>query len=459
MDMRRLPLALIATAFVAGAVCATATAADPLGKITLYTAGLQPNNKSSIQDLALGADGNLWFTDLGPKRSIGRITADGQITELRTGLNPGARPTDITAGPDGNLWFTDHGTTPAIGRITPAGAITEFALPPPGPKATDAPDPEGITDGPDGNLWFADNSDSSGVAIGRVTPAGDITYYKVADNDGDDVIRDLVAGPDGNVWFTDGTPELGSIAPDGHITRFTHLGSVTVGTSLGQSEGLAAGPGGDLWFTYGPRDDNLTKVSRITTAGELSGVALTGLQPEGQSNLNDIATGPDGNLWLTDDGALDGTIDRMTPDGHVTLFPAGPALEMPSPTAITPGPGGDMWFASRGPFPAIGRIGTGAGSVPRQAPVTVVTCTSSGRHSEVCRTRLTRSPPARSSTTATLTPVFGHTPDAVGSARTIDGKLVITITSFHDGFGCEEILHLRTGHRTTRKILQMGFNC
>ena len=33
----------------------------------------------------------------------------------------------IAAGPDGNLWFTDQGTTKAIGRITPAGAITEFS--------------------------------------------------------------------------------------------------------------------------------------------------------------------------------------------------------------------------------------------------------------------------------------------------------------------------------------------
>src|SRR5437899_649550 len=42
-----------------------------------------------------------------------------------------AQPRHIALGPDGNLWFTE-GTdvVPAkIGRITPAGAITEFAIP------------------------------------------------------------------------------------------------------------------------------------------------------------------------------------------------------------------------------------------------------------------------------------------------------------------------------------------
>ena len=40
---------------------------------------------------------------------------------------PRQLPAGIAAGPDGNLWFTDAGATRAIGRITPGGAITEFS--------------------------------------------------------------------------------------------------------------------------------------------------------------------------------------------------------------------------------------------------------------------------------------------------------------------------------------------
>ena len=35
-----------------------------------------------------------------------------------------------------------------------------------------------ITRGPDGNVWFDENTDTSGV-VGKITPAGAVTYYKV----------------------------------------------------------------------------------------------------------------------------------------------------------------------------------------------------------------------------------------------------------------------------------------
>jgi len=43
------------------------------------------------------------------------------------GLNARSVPFQIALGPDGNLWFTDEGRRPAIGRVTPSGAITEFS--------------------------------------------------------------------------------------------------------------------------------------------------------------------------------------------------------------------------------------------------------------------------------------------------------------------------------------------
>ncbi len=39
------------------------------------------------------------------------------ITEYSTGLNSGSLPALIVAGADGNVWFTDLGSTRAIGRV------------------------------------------------------------------------------------------------------------------------------------------------------------------------------------------------------------------------------------------------------------------------------------------------------------------------------------------------------
>src|SRR6516225_10961637 len=77
-------------------------------------------------------------------------------------LPPSGSANQIVAGPDGNLWFTENDTVSnAIGRITPSGQITEFKIPTPGGN------PFGITVGPAGNLWFTENF---GDKIGRITP-------------------------------------------------------------------------------------------------------------------------------------------------------------------------------------------------------------------------------------------------------------------------------------------------
>jgi hypothetical protein len=78
------------------------------------------------------------------------------------GLNAGSEPTWIATGSDGAVWFTDEGTTTAIGRITPAGQITEFST-----GLNPGAGPGGITLGPDGNLWFTDGGTTA--AIGRIT--------------------------------------------------------------------------------------------------------------------------------------------------------------------------------------------------------------------------------------------------------------------------------------------------
>jgi streptogramin lyase len=63
--------------------------------------------------------GNLWFTE---PRALGRITTTSAITEHTMGLNPQRQPNDITLGPDGNVWFTDqYANQREIGRVTPAG--------------------------------------------------------------------------------------------------------------------------------------------------------------------------------------------------------------------------------------------------------------------------------------------------------------------------------------------------
>ena len=157
-------------------------------------------------------------------RTISRFTVD-----------VGALPIGIVSGPDGNLWFTDA-FMGKIGRLSPGAALSMFTVPREGA-------PGNIVVGSDGALWFAQqNAELS--SIGRITTSGEFRFYELpVPSD----LRSIAAGPDGNIWFADGTNHaIGRLTPAGDITTFPlpSLDRVPFG--------IAAGPDGNIWFTELP---------------------------------------------------------------------------------------------------------------------------------------------------------------------------------------------------------------
>src|SRR5919197_259177 len=102
---------------VALAVVATATAAGrPVEELPAL-----PHPDSGPTTIAIGPDGNLWFTeDLGNR--IGRMTLDGTLTEFPLPV-ANSRPRAVAEGPDGALWFGEFGSN-RIGRMTTDGVLT-----------------------------------------------------------------------------------------------------------------------------------------------------------------------------------------------------------------------------------------------------------------------------------------------------------------------------------------------
>jgi virginiamycin B lyase len=92
-------------------------------------------------------------------------------------------------------------------------------------------------------------------------------------------------------------------------------------------------------------------VSMSAAAGVITEFPLpTPTSPTATSLPSDITSGPDGNLWFTEQ---DGNqIGRITPQGVITEFP----LPIPnsSPHGITSGPDGNLWFTEAAE--KIGRI-------------------------------------------------------------------------------------------------------
>jgi len=233
-------------------------------------------------------------------------------------------PIGITVGPDGALWFTEYSSR-KIGRITPSGAFTEYKV-----LDTGGISLGDITAGPDA-LWFTESDSNSATnKIGRITTAGVIAYYTVPSFGG------ITAGPDGALWFADpGSNKIGRITTDGMITEYV------IPTSRSDPKSITTGPDSALWFT------EANKIGRITTAGAVTEYSI-GTSP------GEITAGPDGALWFTETG---NKIGRITTAGAVTEYPVGKF-----PVGITAGPDGALWFIEGNPNagaqPDIGRITT-----------------------------------------------------------------------------------------------------
>jgi virginiamycin B lyase len=286
----------------------TTTLPDPCAspRIVQYAAGSTPGA------LAVGGDGNLWYSDPG-SHTIDKFTPASPGGVVKLPLPAGDHAYDLTAGPDGNLWFTDPANA-AIGRMTLSGRVTEFPTPTRVSNPQGVPgqtsNPFAITVGPDGALWF---TESMADQIGRVTTTGTFSEYPLPSRASVHANPEAITvGPDGAVWFTEPlTGKLGRIDPASHaITEVAGVGGA--GRIGGVS--LAPGPDGRLWT------DDVNAVASITTTG----TASTYTVPDPNAWVVAVLPGhPGGNVVEADAlaWALDqrgGHIDRITSRGNVT---------------------------------------------------------------------------------------------------------------------------------------------
>jgi streptogramin lyase len=207
----------------------------------------QPTTGNPVQGITLGSDGAMWFSmDLsfqeGP--GIGRIANDGTITSYP--LSQLDRLTyGIATGADGNVWVSgrDPNNDEELVKITPSGQSTGYVTETDCNIPIDQPiGTHGVAAGPDGNIWFASEC---GAGIGKITPAGVVTFYPVTKS----APYSLASGSDGAVWFTDALYEIGRITTSGVITytAVPPLSDYTNCTNLDVTQ-VIPGPSGTLQF-------------------------------------------------------------------------------------------------------------------------------------------------------------------------------------------------------------------
>ena len=83
-------------------------------------------------------------------------------------------------------------------------------------------------------------------------------------------------------------------------------------------------------------------IGRITPSGQATYFGFSA-PANITGNTDNIAAGPDGNMWFTQDYSGKPSIGRITPSGQVKTFQSGLGADG-RVSNLVPGPGGAMWF-------------------------------------------------------------------------------------------------------------------
>ena len=228
-------------------------------------------------------------------------------------------------------------------QAAPVGALKQFRVP------TADSEPLSITNGSDGNRWFVEaNLDSvlESPAIGRITPAGEITEFPV--NCSFCSLSDIVQGPDGILYFTSNEPILGRITTSGEF-----LAPIPMPDSDVLAGDLAVN-GNEIWIT----DFNNDSLWRYNdTDGQFTQFPV----PEPA----DVAVDLGGRVWFT--APLAPGIGELNPaTGAVTVTPT-----ERTPRQLTVASDGDIWFTARFAPQGVGELDPDTNNV-REFPLTNV---------------------------------------------------------------------------------------
>jgi streptogramin lyase len=282
---------------------------DRITPSAVYTYFADPTttHESLTYAIAEGSDGNAWiaYHDEGSETDgISKVTPSGSYTSypLSGAFLNGTSIDDIALGPDGAIWFSVApeytGGTTGIGRIDTSGNMSDFPLP---------VEPSNIITGPDGNLWF-----NEGGNVAKMTTAGALTTYTLPGSTSVGPALAFIVGPDGNFWapFAYGS---------GNLLKFNTSGAYVSSTALNYTSpsggsqppwiGNLIEVSGNVFFV----DQNNEAVGRIDASGNVIAYPMYSTLTAVIDDPMRIELGTNGQLYVASMAVLNHTQAGIVP--------------------------------------------------------------------------------------------------------------------------------------------------
>ncbi len=287
-----------------------------------------------VSALAVGPDGNVWFVgtrnlvssnaNASRQAVVGEVTPNGQFTEyppipVATGqVGVASDLTQLTTAPDGDLWFsyTVVGNSPSsasvltqnfIGQVTAAGTVTLFPV---SSSSTDTGLTYSLAAGSDGNLWFTEQLSQEWV-LGRMTPNGVMTQFPLGLNSAK-WAADVEDGSNGSLVLVDQS-----------LRHLRELDVIRVSTAGDRTPYKIPAASADAFAEYlGTEDRSVwfsnvlkggTTIGRITPSGEAKVYSVSDVVFGPNSQLESMALGPDGKLYVLVQGPTKTWLYRLSP--------------------------------------------------------------------------------------------------------------------------------------------------
>jgi streptogramin lyase len=185
-----------------------------------------------------GPNHHLWITSFGGSPDILQFDTRGNARATYSSMGNGA--VNIALGADGRMWFDGAGNPSLVGTVRPPRGVIEKPI---GGRSY-VPGP--VAEGSDGRIWICD-----GNSITAVTSDFDIVRYPMPYSDSS--ANAIAAGPDGNLWVTDFTHA--SIV---RVTTAGQMKEFRIPILSAYPDSITVGPDGNLWYTEIQPSDTAT---------------------------------------------------------------------------------------------------------------------------------------------------------------------------------------------------------
>lgn len=317
---------------VFAAVPQTATpnliAGHGLGTLKYFSA--PPNGRNPGNNLIVGPDGNLWYTNDvqgKAKYTITKFSPGGQTIYTVPSCRGCGRvqPSALVSGPDARIWF---GTVDShvIGAMDTNGTVHYYKGPEPYCTSAKCSFQLGAVIGQD--IWFTTETLSASfgfqLLVGYIDASTGETKAYATGNEKVGPTQ-ISLGTYDALWFGAGTNVAETQSGLG-VNEFETYPSMQVGS-------IIAGPDSTMWFAS---DGQNQMVGIVKSDGEIRDEYSVG------QTTYQLALGPDNHVWLT---TADGLVRMASPtrsqnvsvpDKYRACVPAG----------LTVGADGHLWFSS-----------------------------------------------------------------------------------------------------------------